>query len=230
MTNRNVKFSALIGGGIVAAGALLYFANANVHARATQGTIAHREVYRDGQVKAGDVGTPGAAPVAVKAVLENKDFRKLAKNQAFQELLNSQSFQQLAGSPSLWKLLSDGSFMKMAQNTQFQSLMQDKSFVTNLTQNFNGTLDFLQARLHSDDALNASQRQSFNGTLDFLQAMKSEAFQSLFRQDAFASLLTNKSFQSLAANPSFQNLVTNASFQNALMAGNAASLRDHIAQ
>lgn len=50
MTNRNVRFPALMSGGIVAAGALLYFANVNVHARAGQESI----VCHDGEVKAGE--------------------------------------------------------------------------------------------------------------------------------------------------------------------------------
>src|SRR5579859_3525553 len=97
---RRWRFPVLIGGGIVAAGTLFYLAGGHVNSLATQGTIAHRDVYRDGDVKV-DVGTPGAAPVAVQAVLQSKDFQKLAKNQAFQGLMNNQAFQVVALNPAL---------------------------------------------------------------------------------------------------------------------------------
>ena len=64
-TFRKWRFTILIGSGILAAAALIYFANGRVNPDKTQGAIGQRDVYRDGKVDPATVGaTPGAAPVA----------------------------------------------------------------------------------------------------------------------------------------------------------------------
>jgi hypothetical protein len=92
-TFRKLRFPILIGSGILAAAGLIYFANGRINSDKTQGAIGKRDVYRDGQVDAATVGaTPGAAPVAMQAILDSKEFKSLAKNQAFQELMASHEF------------------------------------------------------------------------------------------------------------------------------------------
>ncbi len=94
---RKWRFPILIGSGILAAAALIYFANGRVNSEKTQGAIGKRDVYRDGQVDAASVGaTPGTAPVAMQAILDSKEFKALAKNQAFQSLMASHEFQAVA--------------------------------------------------------------------------------------------------------------------------------------
>ena len=83
------------------------------------GAIGKREVYRDGQVASADVGTPGAAPVAVKAVLESGEFKALAKNPAFQEMIKSDTFAQLSINAAFVGLLADASFRSLAQTQAF---------------------------------------------------------------------------------------------------------------
>src|SRR5450631_687787 len=94
-TLRKWRFPILIGTGIIAAGALIYFANGHISTDKTQGAIGQRDVYRDGQVNSADVATPGSSPVADQAILESSDFKELAKNPAFQQLLSDGSFQEL---------------------------------------------------------------------------------------------------------------------------------------
>ncbi len=64
---RKYRFPFLIGGGVVAAGLLVYFSHSS-GLNQTQGAIGHRDVYRDSEVKSADVDTTGSAPVATKAL------------------------------------------------------------------------------------------------------------------------------------------------------------------
>src|ERR1700676_2196807 len=110
-TFRMLRFPILIGACIAAAGLLYYFTNSRVSREQTQGAIGQRDVYRDGAVKASDVGaTPGSAPVAISAILQSKEFSSLAKNASFQSLMSSASFQELSKQAAFVSLLSDGSF------------------------------------------------------------------------------------------------------------------------
>jgi len=123
-TFRKLRFPILIGSGILAAAGLIYFANGRINSDKTQGAIGKRDVYRDGQVDAATVGaTPGAAPVAMQAILDSKEFKSLAKNQAFQELMASHEFQAVARDQAFVNLLSNSDFRQMAQNTAFAQLI-----------------------------------------------------------------------------------------------------------
>ena len=64
---RKYRFPFLIGGGVVAAGLLVYFSHSS-GLNQTQGAIGHRDVYRDSEVKSADVDTNGSAPVATQAL------------------------------------------------------------------------------------------------------------------------------------------------------------------
>src|SRR5450432_1819115 len=64
---RKYRFPFLIGGGVVAAGLLVYFSHSS-GLNQTQGAIGHRDVYRDSEVKSSDVDTNGSAPVATQAM------------------------------------------------------------------------------------------------------------------------------------------------------------------
>src|SRR5580658_8658121 len=106
-TQRKWRFFILIGAGLIAAGALVYFSNGHVSTSKTQGAIGQRDVYRDGKVASADVAQPGSAPVATDAILKSSEFKALAKNQAFQELMRSDSFNEMTRNASFMVLLSN---------------------------------------------------------------------------------------------------------------------------
>jgi hypothetical protein len=214
-SSRNWKFPVLIGGAIVAAGILFYFGHARVNSNATQGAIAHRDVYRDADVKPGDVGTPGEAPVAVTAVLQSSNFKELAKNPAFQSLLNNQSFQQIARQGAFFALLKDASFHQMMANAQFQAVLQNQAQLQQLrvAMSANSTAD-LRASLSTGLTSNAA----FNNLL------RNPAFAQLINQASFVNLVNNNVFARLMNSSAFLALANNSSFQNAMMQGQAAQL------
>lgn len=216
---RKWRFPVLIGGCIVAAGTLFYLANAHVSSRATQGTIAHRDVYREGDVKPGDVGTPGTAPVAVKAVLESKDFQKLAKNQAFQGLMNSQSFQVMARNSAFWALVKDNAFASLTQNNAFNAAMKNEAIASKLLAN---QAQGMTAGLRGQFV--ASHMDELARNSSFATLLSNKSFHELLHESAFNKLLASNEFKVLMGNASFLTLASSAQFENALMAGSAANL------
>src|SRR5277367_1928793 len=125
---RKWRFPILIGSGLIAAGALVYFANGHIGADKTQGAIGKRDVYRDGQVASADVATPGTAPVATTAILESSEFKALAKNPAFQELVKNDAFNRLVRDSNFVGLLNSSEFRAMAQNARFSELVNSAIF------------------------------------------------------------------------------------------------------
>src|ERR1700691_2907324 len=117
-TQRKWRFVVLIGAGLIAAGAVVYFSNGRISNDKTQGTIGNRDVYRDGKVASADVGTPGSAPVATEAILNSSEFKALAKNPAFQELLRSDAFNELGRKSEFTELLASMEFRKLAQDSR----------------------------------------------------------------------------------------------------------------
>jgi hypothetical protein len=102
-TLRKWRLQILIGGGLMAAGALINPANAQDGPGQTHGGIGKRDVYRDAQVNSADVDTPGSAPVATQAILQTNEFKSLAKNHG-QELLGTDAFDSLLGGNARQKL------------------------------------------------------------------------------------------------------------------------------
>ena len=230
-TIRKWRFSILIGSGIVAAAALIYFSHVRINSEKTQGAIGNRDVYRDGKVDAASVGaTPGSAPVATQVILESKEFQALAKNEAFQSVLSSGSFQQLARDKAFVGLISDASFVQMAQTQAFQGLIKQEGFRQALVASHNQLSEGLQrqelgprnaafAALQKNESFQSLARnEAFNSLL------RNQAFSGLARNEAFINLLTSGSFQSLVKDQGFQRLASQSSFQNALLSGSAANL------
>jgi hypothetical protein len=93
-TLRKWRLQILIGGGLMAAGALINPANAQDGPGQTHVGIGKRDVYRDAQVNSADVDTPGSAPVATQAILQTNEFKSLAKNHG-QELLRTDAVNSL---------------------------------------------------------------------------------------------------------------------------------------
>lgn len=209
---RKLRFPILIGAGVLAAGLLLYHSNSRVDTRQTQGAIAQRDVYRDAEVKTADVGTPGEAPVATKAILESKEFQALAKNEAFQNLM------------------ADANFARLAQNAQFLSMLRNSAFHRKLQSE-----SFRQTLQAGSSAELASQLRNLSANdLAQKQAKKSS------ENDSFARLASNAEFQAfwkahadshsldLMRGSQFQALLARSDFQGALQRGMAAGLVSNL--
>ena len=183
-TLRKWRFPILIGAGLIAAGVLFYVSSNRVNPERTQGAIGKRDVYRDGQVASADVGTPGAAPVAVQAVLESSEFKALAKNPAFQEVLRNQSFAELSRNQAFVTLLADGTFQKMVRFEAFAALIQD--------------------------ALNQGSTgggKSSSG-LNFAGLEQHSQYSALMREAGFQQLVENPAFIQMAQQKLFMNLLS----------------------
>lgn len=221
-TLRKWRFPILIGAGLIAAGVLFYVSSNRVNPEKTQGAIGKRDVYRDGQVASADVGTPGAAPVAVQAVLDSSEFKALAKDAAFQEMLRNESFAELARNPVFVRLLADGTFQNLARFQAFAALIQE-----GLKQGSNGGgggrtgLNF--AGLEEN-----SQYAALMNHEGFHQLVENPAFAEMARQQLFINLLSSASFQGIMSNGIFSRLASMGTFQNALLAGSSANLANGI--
>jgi hypothetical protein len=215
---RKWRFPILIGGGLIAAGILLYFSNTHVSTDKTQGAIGKRDVYRDGQVDSADVAAPGSSPVATEAILESSEFKSLAKDQAFQELVHSSEFTELSRQHSFALLLSDPNFRLLALNPQFASMLRGSVF---------------QAALRSHADLNSAIRSSQeykalaqNAPLEAV--LRSDSFQAMGRFQLFGSLLQKSYFQAVMGSQRFALLASQASFVNALQNGTAARMTANV--
>lgn len=104
-TLRKWRLQILIGGGLMAAGALISPANAQDDPGQTHGGIGKRDVYRDAQVNSADVDTPGSAPVASQAIFQGNELKSPPKNQG-QELLGTDANSLLDGNA---RQMPDGS-------------------------------------------------------------------------------------------------------------------------
>src|ERR1700691_5992200 len=231
---RKWRFPILIGSGILAAGALIYFANGRVNSEKTQGAIGKRDVYRDGQVDAASVGaTPGTAPVAMQAILDSKEFKSLAKNEAFQGLMASHEFQELSKSQAFVRLMSDRSFAEMAQSQAFLGLVHNSIFRHALdshsTEMNAQSHQASQQELGRFDMSFAAIRQDANfQALERNQAFNNLVHNSTFRQMAqsqhFVELVSGSSFQAMMRDSSFRRLILQSQFQSALLSGSAANM------
>jgi len=177
---RKYRYPVFIGAGVVAAGAIFYFAQ-HASSEQTRGAIGQREVYRDGQVNAADVkANPGSAPVAMKALLDSKEFKALEKNPAFQELLASSAFQSLA---------QNTNFINLLQNEGFLQLTRNESFVQYLS---SGSMSELLNQTHT---LNSQPRDA-----DLTASLVQQNAQQLATNQAFLGLMHQTSFLALAQN------------------------------
>lgn len=190
-TVRRLRFPILIGGGIIAAGLLVYFSNGYINSQKTQGAIGQRDVYRDGEVKASDVAaTPGSAPVAVNAILQSKEFKALANNSDFQAMMNSSDFTTLLNTGVLSQVLASSN---AASNQNLLAAMQAQ-------------LNSASASRAAQDAISRlSSNSSFNNLL------RSQQFLTLASNPNLATMLTAGALQSSSAQAAVQNATANLS-------------------
>jgi NADPH-dependent curcumin reductase CurA len=191
-TFRRLRFPILIGGGIIAAGILVYFSNGHINQQKTQGAIGQRDVYRDGEVKASDVAaTPGEAPVAVNAILQSKEFKALANNSDFQATINSSDFNALLRTGVLSQVLA-------ASHRNFSS----QDLIVTLQQGLSNA----SASRASQDALSRlATNESFNNLL------RNPQFLTLASNPNLSVMLTVGALQSSSAQAAVQNATANAS-------------------
>jgi hypothetical protein len=225
---RKYRYPIFIGAGVIAAGAIFYFAE-HVSSEQTRGAIGQREVYRDGQVSAADVkANPGSAPVAMKALLESKEFKALEKNPAFQELLASSSFQTLAQNTHFINLLQNEGFLQLARNESFKQYLSSGAMnqLMQQSQNSQPRDADLTASLIRQNAQQLASNQAFMGL------MRLNSFLALAQNQSNVQALVNmmqmQSFASLSQNTQFTSLLSQASFQNALLQGSAANLSSQL--
>jgi hypothetical protein len=222
-TPRKWGFFTLIGAGLIAAGALVYFSNGHISTSKTQGTIGQRDVYRDGQVASADVAQPGSAPVATEAILKSSEFKALAKNAAFQALLRDESFNEVGRRSEFADILANPSFWRVAQDGHFLQLILSDEFKQDLGRRLSA--DQLIAAVRNNSQYGALiDHQAFDALIRQYSDARSVAFGNLLRSAAFGSLLGNVWFKTMLGNRDFERLAARADFREALTAGTAAQL------
>jgi hypothetical protein len=216
-TLRKWRFPILIGSGLIAAAALVYFSNGHFGADKTQGAIGKRDVYRDGQVASADVATPGSAPVATEAILESSEFKALAKNPAFQQLLNDDSFKHLKDNAVFLAVFGNVYFREAAQHAEFGALISSHILANAVRDHVS-----LESALQSDSRFSALAH--------------SEALQKLFASEHFKAIVGNNLFNALVTKGYFNAVLADRSFAllaerpNGLAALRYASAADLKAQ
>jgi hypothetical protein len=218
-TKRKWRFSILIGAGLIAAAAVVYFSNGRVSTDKTQGTIGNRDVYRDGKVASADVAKPGTAPVATEAILNSSEFKELAKNPAFQELLRTDAFNELGRKSEFTEMLASVDFQKLAQDRQFLVLVKSETFSKLLDRGLSP--EKLVAALREDSLyVSLADRKAF----DALILQHESALKLVLEDKAFEHLLAFAPFRAVLENRSFQLLAARSDFLAALQEGTAARM------
>jgi DNA-directed RNA polymerase subunit RPC12/RpoP len=224
------KHLALIAAVTLAAAGIWYLSrySANPRKEKIQGAIGQRIVERDTQVNEADVGvTPGTAPVAVRALLESKGFRKVARDQAFQALMSNEAFKALMSNESFRALMSNESFKALMSNESFKALMSNESFKALMSN------ESFKALMSNESFKALMSNEAFKALMSnqaFQALMSNQAFQALMSNQAFQGLLSNQSFQSLLGNQAFQGLLSNQAFQSMMSMQNAMSYLSSAAQ
>jgi len=229
-TLRKWRFPILIGSGLIAAGALVYFSNGRVSTEKTQGAIGQRDVYRDGQVNSADVATPGSAPVANEAILQSSEFKALAKNPAFQEVLRSDVFNE-HGRRAMADLFADKSFVAAAQDERFARLVNSATFQAALRAHTDlfvalkaemRTMDLRKADTNKADlrdlGLADSNLKQLLNNESFTMLAQRRAFQTLLASSALRASLQDKAFASMASQPGFRDALASGTMTRAMSA------------
>lgn len=230
-TLRKWRFPILIGSGLIAAGALIYFSNGRVSTEKTQGAIGQREVYRDSQVNSADVAQPGSAPVATQAILESSEFKALAKNAAFQELMRDDQFTELYRNGALAKLMGTADFRALAGSAEFAAAYRSAPFQAAL-RTHSDLFNALKSELHH---VQESNKAELHGSMRLGLAdsnlrllLNNQSFIALANSRAFDRLLSQSSFQLMLRDRSFAELANRSDFQAAMMRGSSAELMSHL--
>jgi hypothetical protein len=214
---RKWRFLILIGAGLIAAGAVVYFSNGRISNDKTQGAIGNRDVYRDGKVASADVAKPGTAPVATEAILKSKEFKALAKNPAFQELLRTDAFNEMGRRSEFTDMLANEGFRRLVQDDHFRLLIQSETFKRAMDRGLSPDRLIAAVRSESDYARLADQK-----AFDALVAQHESAFKLLTRDKVFQDLLASGPFKAVLQDDKFALLAARQDFRAALLDGNAS--------
>jgi hypothetical protein len=211
-TLRKWRFPILIGSGLIAAAALVYFSNGHFGADKTQGAIGKRDVYRDGQVASADVATPGSAPVATEAILESSELKALAKDPQFHQLLNDNEFKALSANAAFLAVLGNIHFREAAQRAEFGALIS-----SHILENAVRDHVSLESALQSDSRFSALAHSEAMQKL-----FASDPFKAMVGNNLFSRLVTKGYFNAVLADRSFALLAAHPGFENSLRQGTMA--------
>jgi len=211
-TIRKWRFPILIGMGLIAAGALVYFSNAHIGADKTQGAIGKRDVYRDSQVASADVATPGSAPVATEAILESSEFKSLAKNPDFQRLVTDANLAEAARN-GLFSLLVDENLTSLSRDPEFVDFIKSDFFHNNIRRDIKREelLSTLRTMPKFEKLTTDPRFRRLLENAAALNALRDRGFASLIVSEHLQALFGLRDFQKLALNPAFERAVSNGS-------------------
>jgi hypothetical protein len=184
-TDSRKKFGILIGGGVVAAVAVVFFGFIWPPSGGTEGAIGQRQVYRDGSVKAADVSvTPGSAPTVIKTFLQGKQFHETARKDGFTQV-DTKEFTALTENAEFLSFLATPGLATFLGNPLFPKVIQ---VLRTQPKGTKWTLQMLQNGMGPD-------------------AVKSPAYNELIRNKSFQRFMDNPAAPEILSNPVFQQLM-----------------------
>jgi len=185
-TDSRKKYGMLIGVGVIAAAAVVVFSLYWPPSRGTEGAIGQRHVYRDGTVLPKDVkADPGKAPIAIKAFLKSKKFKKSAKKRGFVEV-DSKEFAALTDNADFINFLSTPGLRTFGANPLMPKVLQA------IRSNSGKPMTLQQV----ETALGAESK-----TPAFARLQKNTSFQRWLQNPAGVEAYSNVAFQKFLTHP-----------------------------
>ena len=227
-TYRKFRFPILIGAGVIAATVLLYQTSSRIDSRNIQGAIGKRDVYRDAQVNAADVNaSPGLAPVALKVLLESKEFKAVAKDPAFQTVMANSQFQELARNQAFLSAMANPAIASLTNNAAFLQYVRSESFArmiagVHASMSQGEVQQAVQSSLKASSSEALTSNAAFNLLMynaNFLMALQNQSLKA-----GLVSTLSLDAFAGLVSNPAYQGLMRSSNFLSALSSGMSANL------
>src|SRR5438876_10592665 len=185
-TDSRKKYGMLIGVGVIAAAAVVVCSLYWPPSRGTEGAIGQRQVHRDGTGVRKDVkADPGKAPIAIKAFLKSKKFKKAAKKRGFVEV-DSKEFAALTDNADFINFLSTPGLRTFGANPLMPKVLQ-------VIRSNSGKPMTLQ---QVETALGAESK-----TPAFARLQKNTSFQRWLQNPAGVEAYSNVAFQKFLTHP-----------------------------
>jgi hypothetical protein len=230
MALRNLRFPILISSGIVAAAGLVYYSHSPIDSEQMMGAIGKRDT------SSAESGRVANLPPAINAILQEQDFKLLAKNPAFQSLLASEAFQSMAKEKAFVSLLGDSHFQQLNGKPAFLALAADMNFQracaalarAGLPAQGEGAAAWQVSESQVNklrfDLKNDPQFRAMSGDLDFNGLLRNAQFIEIAANPDFASVLASANFQAMVKLDAFIGLMADSHFQKALLQGSSGIL------
>jgi hypothetical protein len=198
--------------GLIAAGALVYFSNAHIGADKTQGAIGKRDVYRDSQVASADVATPGSAPVATEAILQDSEFKALAKNPEFQRLVTDANFAEVAHN-GLFSFLTDVDFKGLSSDPDFIDFIKSNTLHNNIRPGITREelISTMRTRPEFERLARDTRFKALSNHAAFLNALTDKALANLLIEGKLQPVMRLQEFSKMASSSAFALAVSNGS-------------------